>query len=139
MHGHLTDLGSLPFYEGRSCTLGFLTVQYLEDVNIFLKDGETAESACKEAREKGQFEWFTSSDFGASLDNAFHLWDAVSHYQRATTRGSLLMRKCRSTVESKKRASSWRRGRSGTKSIGGCPRGDSLHIVVGHGLPAALH
>ncbi|KAL9098506.1 MAG: hypothetical protein Q9163_005846 [Psora crenata] len=72
----LMDLSlGLPFHEVFSCGLGIATLNYLDQLEAH--GHPTVEETHKVTREKAQG-WFRHSDFNASLDDAFKLWDAVS-------------------------------------------------------------
>lgn len=70
---------SLPFYDEVSCSAGVLTMNYLDDLAKF--ENPTSEETRKEVRERGDRpeSWVPHGDFKGSLDDAFHLWDAVSN------------------------------------------------------------
>lgn len=71
-----SDGSSLPLYEESSCALGNLTLHYLDE--LCTRDDPTAEDTKREMKERGQKTWFTKSNFSESLEDAFHIWDAVS-------------------------------------------------------------
>ena len=66
---------SLPFYSDESCALGIVTKTYLDE--LIQREDPTSKENRLEMRQKGQ-SWVGYADFEASLDDAFHLWDAVS-------------------------------------------------------------
>ena len=67
---------SLPFFGEDSCALGVLTLIYLDE--LYTREDPTSEAVRKEIKERSS-EWMENSgDTCASLDNAFHIWDAVS-------------------------------------------------------------
>ena len=72
----LLILRSLPLYDEHSCALGNLTLHYLDE--LCTRETPTADDTKKEVKDLGQKMWITKSRFSESLDDAFHLWDAVS-------------------------------------------------------------
>lgn len=66
---------SLPLYDENSYALGVVTKTYLDE--LFTRDDPTSEATRAEMKAKGP-EWCQYCDFAGSLDDAFHLWDAVS-------------------------------------------------------------
>lgn len=71
-------VSSLPFHSENSCALAIATKTYLDELS--LRDDPNSESARAETKEKGQG-WVINSEFKASLNDAFHLWDAVRKEQ----------------------------------------------------------
>ena len=69
---------SLPLYEEHSCALGIITMNYLDE--LCGSNQPTSEDTRQEIKIKSQ-EWVPHSDVAGSLEDAFHLWDAVSEVQ----------------------------------------------------------
>lgn len=88
-HAKLTGLSSLtsyslPLFEQHSCALGVLTMHYLD--HLCENETPTAVGIRQEVKAKGQT-WIRDSDFSRSLDDAFHIWDAVSGSTKGTKLG----------------------------------------------------
>ena len=66
---------SLPLYDEHSCALGIAVMTYLDE--LCTRDDPTLESTWSEMKIKSQ-SWIEYCDFPGSLDDALHLWDAVS-------------------------------------------------------------
>lgn len=65
----------LPLYDEHSCALGVVTMTYLDE--ICTRTEPTMELVRAEMKQKSQG-WVPHSDVPGSLNDAFHLWDAVS-------------------------------------------------------------
>lgn len=66
----------MPLYDEHSCALGNLTLHYLDE--LCAEENPTAEDTRHKVKETGQKMWVSKSNFSESLEDAFHLWDAVS-------------------------------------------------------------
>lgn len=66
---------SLPLYDEHSCALGVAIMTYLDE--LCTRDDPTLETTRSEMKVKSQ-SWIEYCDFPGSLEDALHLWDAVS-------------------------------------------------------------
>lgn len=66
---------SLPLYDEHSCALGVVTMTYLDEIST--RTEPTMDKIREEMKYKSQG-WVPHSDIPGSLEDAFHLWDAVS-------------------------------------------------------------
>lgn len=73
----LLILVRLPLFEEDSCALGVVMLHYLDE--LFVREDPTSNATREEMTSKGQG-WVIHSDFKASQQLAFGLWDAVSGY-----------------------------------------------------------
>ncbi|CAO1599130.1 hypothetical protein XANCAGTX0491_002873 [Xanthoria calcicola] len=64
----------LPLFEEDSCALGVVMLHYLDE--LFVREDPTSDATREEMTSKGQG-WVIHSDFKASQQLAFGLWDAV--------------------------------------------------------------
>jgi hypothetical protein len=80
----------LPLYDEHSCALGVVTMTYLDE--ICTRTEPTMEKVREEMKLKSQG-WVPHSDVPGSLDDAFHLWDAVSGFFDMNERESVLLTK----------------------------------------------
>ncbi|KAL9131831.1 MAG: hypothetical protein Q9217_000358 [Psora testacea] len=64
----------LPFHEIFSCGLGIATLNYLDQLETH---GDPTAKETQEVTRNNAQGWFRYSEFDASLDDAFKLWDAV--------------------------------------------------------------
>lgn len=75
--GDWTDISlGLPFYEEHSCALGVVTMQYLDELCLYPVpiSAEHRTEVRTKIQDRAQH-----SDIDSSLDDAFKIWDAVSH------------------------------------------------------------
>lgn len=67
----------LPLFDEDSCALGVIILHYLDE--LFVREDPTSETTREEMTSRGQG-WVIHSDFKASQQLAYQLWDAVSGY-----------------------------------------------------------
>ena len=71
----------LPLYDEHSCALGVVTMTYLDEIST--RTEPTVDNVREEMKYKSQG-WVPHSDVPGSLEDAFHLWDAVSWHLNLT-------------------------------------------------------
>ena len=67
----------LPLFDEDSCALGVIMLHYLDE--LFVREDPTSEATREETTSRSQG-WVVNSDFKASQQLAFRLWDAVSGF-----------------------------------------------------------
>lgn len=77
----MLTIGRLPLYDEHSCALGVVTMTYLDEIST--RTEPTVDNIREEMKYKSQG-WVPHSDVPGSLEDAFHLWDAVSWHLNLT-------------------------------------------------------